>query len=92
MRDRVGYFSQASITKYDDEIAEKGEALGGIAVYKKGRVRGTREYAFSADHIIVYRLVENDAVEILTVVSTAMSWVKSRAGKVKAAIKKSEFK
>ena len=73
MARRTDYVSVASAIEHDDQIEAKGEALAGIVTYKKGRIKGTREYVFSDQYIMVYR-IDADVVEILSIVPTAMSW------------------
>lgn len=84
MEQRTEYVSAKSAIEHDDEIEAKGEALAGVVTYKEGRIQGTREYVFSAQYIMVYR-IDGDVIEILSIVPTAMSWAKS-AKKIKPLI------
>lgn len=84
MEGRTEYVSVASAIEHDDQIEAKGEALAGVVKYKKGRIKGTREYVFSDQYIMVYR-IDGDVVEILSVVPTAMNWANS-AKKIKPLI------
>jgi len=76
MARRAAYVSIESAFQHDDQIEAKGEALAGIVTYKRGRIKGTREYVFSDQYIMVYR-IDADVVEILSVVPTAQNWVNS---------------
>lgn len=84
MAQRADYVSTASAIEHDDQIEAKGKALAGVVTYKRGRIKGTREYVFSDQYIMVYR-IDGDVVEILSIVPTAMSWTKS-AKKIKSII------
>jgi toxin ParE1/3/4 len=84
MARRTDYVSVASAFEHDDQIEAKGEALAGVVTYKRGRIKGTREYVFSDQYIMVYR-IDGDVVEILSIVPTAMNWANS-ARKIKPLI------
>lgn len=84
MTQRSEYASVASAIRQDDLIEAKGEHLAGVVTYKKGRVRGTHEYVFSDQYIMVY-LIKKDVIEILTIVPTAVNWANS-AQKIKGLI------
>ena len=73
---RSDYVSIESAFQHDDQIEAKGEALAGIVTYKRGRIKGTREYVFSDQYIMVYR-IDADVIEILSVVPTAINWTNS---------------
>ncbi len=76
MARRSDYVSIASAFQHDDQIEAKGEALAGIVTFKRGRIKGTREYVFSDQYIMVYR-IDADVIEILSVVPTAINWTNS---------------
>lgn len=84
MAQRTEYVSAASAIKHDELIEAKGEGLAGVVTYKKGRVRGTHEYVFSDQYVMVY-LIKADVIEILTIVPTAVNWA-NNAKKIKALI------
>jgi hypothetical protein len=84
MEQRSEYVSVISAIRHDDLIEAKGENLSGVVTYKKGRVRGTYEYVFSDQYIMVY-LIKKGVFEILTIVPTAVNWANS-AKKIKALI------
>lgn len=86
MARRADYISPTSAFDHDDLIEAKGEALAGVVTYKRGRIKGTREFVFSAEYIMVYR-IDADFVEILSVVPTAVNWTNS-AKKIKLLLKK----
>ncbi len=73
MARRTDYVSVSSAIEHDDQIEAKGEALASIVTCKKGRIKETREYVFSDQYIMVYR-IDADTVEILSIVPTAMNW------------------
>lgn len=76
MARRADYVSVASAIQHDNQIEAKGEDLAGVVTYKRGRIKGTREYVFSDQYIMVYR-IDADVVEILSIVPTAMNWANS---------------
>ena len=82
MARRADYVSVNSAVKHDNQIEEKGESLAGVVTYKKGRIKGTREYVLSDQYIMVYR-IEGDVIEILSIVPTAVNWTSS-AKKIKS--------
>ena len=81
MARRSDYVNIESAFQHDDQIEAKGEALAGIAMYKRGRIKGTREYVFSDQYIMVYR-IDADVIEILSVIPTAVNWA-NNAKKIK---------
>jgi hypothetical protein len=76
MTQRSEFVSVASAIKHDDLIEARGEDLAGVVTYKKGRVKGTHEYVFSDQFIMVY-LIKKNVIEILTIVPTAINWASS---------------
>ena len=73
MARRSDYVNIESAFQHDDQIETKGEALAGIVTYKRGRIKGTCEYVFSDQYIMVYR-IDADVIEILSVIPTAVNW------------------
>ena len=81
MARRSDYVNIESAFQHDDQIETKGEALAGIVTYKRGRIKGTCEYVFSDQYIMVYR-IDADVIEILSVIPTAVNWA-NNAKKIK---------
>jgi addiction module RelE/StbE family toxin len=78
--DRIALDNPNAAIELDLEFEAKAEiARLRPALYKLGRVKGTRELVVRSTYVMVYRVLA-DAVEMLRVLHTAQRWPSARPG------------
>lgn len=73
--DRIAQDNPAAALALDDVFESKVDiAAANPDLYKRGRVKGTREIVAHPNYIIVYREVGPQTLEVLRVLHAAQQW------------------
>jgi toxin ParE1/3/4 len=72
--DYIGQDNPAAALQLDEDFeAQAEQARGSPALYKPGRVKGTREIVVRSTYVMVYQ-VEGEAITIVRVLHSAQQW------------------